>query len=325
MQTAFSCVRLPFLRGPLPDSGAEDADAPAVSASEGAPAAALLLWPGLPQTPQSGVYCPADYPFNPREAAACLEDLRQMGDAALSGLPVGATAAGNPRAARHASEMALLRELDGADTEAALKAEAARKLRIEREQAQKALIWVWLQEERMAELADMAQALAQKSCAFTRSLGVEDDDAGELCATNAHAGAGILGAPVALDLGLMPSWKMATANAMYFLPPDMPILAEGSMAQDLLEELKFVVAPEIAQELAQAVTPDVSAAVPPKAAPATAPAPAHAPAHTTEISPAKSALLCARAPAWRALGRSRPTGSLPLDQERLWLVRSATS
>lgn len=290
------CIRLPFLRGPLPVSGVEEADAPAASAPQAGPAAALLLWPGLPNIPQQGLYCPADYPFSQREAAACLEDLRQMGDAALSGLPVGATAAGNPRAARRASEMALLRELGGADNDAALKAEAARKLRIEREQAQKALIWVWLQEERMAELADMARTLAQKSSVFTHSLGLDGGEAGEaneLTSPGAHAGAGILGAPISLDLGLMPPWKMVTANAMYFLPPGLPILAEGAMAEDLQEELDFV--------------------------------PAADSALAADAALADAALLCARAPAWRAMGRSRPTGALALDEERLWLVRRAAS
>ncbi|MBB5144440.1 hypothetical protein [Desulfovibrio intestinalis] len=290
------CVRLPFLRGPLSVSGVEEADAPAASAPQAGPAAALLLWPGLPSIPQQGLYCPADYPFSQREAAACLEDLRQMGDAALSGLPVGVTAANNPRAARRASEMALLREIGGADNEAALKAEAARKLRIELEQAQKALIWVWLQEERMGELADMAQTLAQKSSGFTLSLGLDEADAGEaseLTSPGAYGGAGILGAPISLDLGLMPPWKMVTANAMYFLPPDLPILAEGTMAEDLLEALDFVPATESALADAAALADD--------------------------------SLLCARAPAWRIMGRTRPTGSQALDAERLWLVRRAAS
>ena len=290
------CVRLPFLRGPLSVSGVEEADAPAASAPQAGPAAALLLWPGLPNIPQQGLYCPADYPFSQREAAACLEDLRQMGDAALSGLPVGVTAASNPRAARRASEMALLREIGGADNEAALKAEAARKLRIELEQAQKALIWAWLQEERMGELADMAQTLAQKSSVFTLSLGLDEADAGEakeLTSPGAYAGAGILGAPISLDLGLMPPWKMVTANAMYFLPPDLPILAEGAMAEDLLEALDFVPA-------AESTLADAAAL-------------------------ADASLLCARAPAWRAMGRTRPTGSQALDAERLWLVRRPAS
>lgn len=295
MTTPTPCVRLPFLRGPLSVSGPEDADAAAVSAAHPGAEAALLLWPGLPQAPLESVYCPPNYPFSQRQAAACLEDLRLMGDAALSGLPVGATAAANPRAARRASEMALLRELGGADNEAALKAEAARKLRIELEQAQKALLWTWLQEERMAELAELARAFAQKSGTFTRSLGVADEDADALGASNDYAGAGILGAPVSLDLGLMPPWRLVVANAMYFLPPDMPILAEGPMAEDLQETLDFAHA-----------------------------ASAQAPADVAHASLAQAALLCARAPAWRAMGRSRPTGAQPLDAERQWFVRAAS-
>ncbi|CAK7046340.1 MAG: hypothetical protein DESF_01938 [Desulfovibrio sp.] len=272
------CIRLPFLRGSLADRHAEDART--------ALPATLLLWPGLPQPPQTGVFCPADYPFGPREAAACVEDLRRMGDEALSGLPVGAASAGNARAARHASEMAMLRELGNADSQAALRAEAARRLRIEHEQAQKTLLWVWLQEERMAELADMAHALARKSESFTRSLGVDEGDAQGAGDFEYHAGAGILGMPVTLDLGLMPPWRLVTANAMHFLPPDMPILAEGLMAEDMQEEMDFNPA-------------TVHAAIP------------------ATILPR---LLQAHAPAWRILGRTQPTGSPPLDAERLWLV-----
>ena len=272
------CIRLPFLRGSLADRHAENARA--------ALPATLLLWPGLPQPPQTGVFCPADYPFGPREAAACLEDLRRMGDEALSGLPVGAASAGNARAARHASEMAMLRELGNADSQAARRAEAARKLRIEQEQAQKALLWVWLQEERMAELADMAHALARKSENFTRSLGVDEGDTQGPGTLESCAGTGVLGTPVTLDLGLMPPWRLVTANAMHFLPPDLPILAEGPMSEDMQEEADF------------------------------SPAQKHA-ALPVDVMPQ---LLQAHAPAWRILGRTQPTGSPPLDVERLWLV-----
>ncbi len=278
MTTSSFCIRLPFLRGSLTDRHM-------------ALPTSLLLWPGLPQPPQTGAFCPAGYPFTPREAAACLEDLRRMGDEALSGLPVGAASTGNARAARHASEMALLREFGSADSEAAHKAEAARKQRIEQEQAHKALIWTWLQEERMAELADMARALARKSESFTRSLGVEDGETPGFGTSEGHAGAGILGTPVSLDLGLMPPWRLVAANAMYFLPPDLPILAEGPMAEDIQEEADF----SPAQKDTSALPADMPG------------------------------LLQARAPAWRILGRKQPTGSPPLDVERLWLVWRPTS
>ncbi len=293
------CIRLPFLRGSLTDRCAENTPV--------ALPAALLFWPGLPQAPQAEAYCPANYPFAPREAAVCLEDLRRMGDEALSGLPVGPAATGNARAARRASEMALLRELGNADSEAALKAEAARKQRIELEQAQKALIWAWLQEERMGELADMARALAQKSELFTRSLGLEDGDVSGLGAAEGHAGAGILGAPLSLDLGLMPPWRLVTANAMYFLPPDLPILAEGPMAEDMLEDMEFIPASGQAASGGAAIA----------ASEGTASAATGATTRSADMPD----LLQAQAPAWRALGRTQPTGSWPLDVERLWLIR----
>ena len=89
------CLRLPFLRGPLPRG--LDPDSSSAPAWPGA----LRLWPGLPDdlcavhdaaAPACGRHRPSNYPFSEREAAACLADLRQMDVAALSGLPAGETA-----------------------------------------------------------------------------------------------------------------------------------------------------------------------------------------------------------------------------------------
>ena len=105
--TESSPILLPLLRGPLPSHAFETPAQPDNAPATGAVSApqwsgALRLWPGLPDAP-ADYFCPDKYPFSPREAQACLGDLQQMGDAALSGLPVGAAAAGNARAARRAS------------------------------------------------------------------------------------------------------------------------------------------------------------------------------------------------------------------------------
>ena len=104
-------ILLPLLRGPLPlhafEASAQSGQASAAGkGSDPHWAGALRLWPGLPDAPAEGFFCPDTYPFSPREAVACLGDLQQMGDAALSGLPVGAAAAGN--AARGTDGCALL-------------------------------------------------------------------------------------------------------------------------------------------------------------------------------------------------------------------------
>ena len=180
------CLRLPFLRGPLPRGLDRSASGPDGIDTADAPLwpGALRLWPGLPDDPgfpAAGWYRPANYPFNEREAVACLADLRRMDEAALSGLPVGAAAADNARAARRMAEMAVVEGLGGlagtdspdAAKRAALQAaEAARRERLEREQAQKTLLWLWLQEERLAELDELARRYATNAGSLTAALGV---------------------------------------------------------------------------------------------------------------------------------------------------------
>lgn len=284
------CLRLPFLRGPLPQG--LDPDAASAPAWPGA----LRLWPGLPDAlcivdavadaaaPAPGRYRPADYPFSPREAAACLADLRQMDRAALSGLPLGAAVGGNARNARQLAELAALKDLDGLDGTAPSSAEMARRERLEREQAQKALLWLWLQEERLAELADLARRYADNAGRLSAALGVEEDER--------PRGLPFLGASIALDPALVPPWRLAAANAAYFLPREAALAAEGPMRADLLERLDFSPAPHYATLLG---------------------------------CPEKRAgeIVRARAPLWRALGHSRPPeGGVdsPLGVERVWLT-----
>lgn len=146
------CIRLPLLRGPLPGP-------PSAPESRGGPA-----WPGALRPLARFAGLPGQglaialriILLRPVRLRPCLSDLRLLSQTALSGLSVGATAAGNAVAARQAAEMALLKNLDGLspmEEQKAKRAEAARRVRLEREQAQKALLWFWLQEEYLAELA----------------------------------------------------------------------------------------------------------------------------------------------------------------------------
>ena len=93
------CIRVPALRGPLPG------EALLLPAEGSCPV--LRLWPGLPEefsrpaaggltasgrravtvaapAPEGPWHMPEDLPFSPREAAACLDDLPRMGDAAAT-------------------------------------------------------------------------------------------------------------------------------------------------------------------------------------------------------------------------------------------------
>ena len=295
-------ILLPLLRGPLPSHAFETPAQPDLSPATGAESApqwsgALRLWPGLPDAP-ANYFCPDKYPFSPREAQACLGDLQQMGDAALSGLPVGAAAAaGNSRAARRASEMALIKGLDSSDgnTAAALAAEAARKEQLALSQAQKALLWAWLQEGTFAELAELTTRFAHDAGGLTAALGVDPDEDLDGFTPDALTGDLVrLGSPIALDTSLVPPWRLVMANALYFVPPHAPIIIEGAMREDVLDMLDFAPAPEH-QGLLGA----------PESAPAGGPLPM-----AVEV----------RAPGWKLLGHTRPTGQPPLDAERVWIT-----
>ena len=294
--TESSPILLPLLRGPLPLHAFETPAQPNLAPATGAESApqwsgALRLWPGLPDAP-ANYFCPDKYPFSPREAQACLGDLQQMGDAALSGLPVGAAAAaGNSRAARRASEMALIKGLDTSDGDpaAALAAEAARKEQLALSQAQKALLWAWLQEGTFAELAELTTRFAHDAGGLTAALGVDPDEDLDGFTPDALTGDLVrLGSPIALDTSLVPPWRLVTANALYFVPADVPLIVEGPMRDDLLDMLDF--------------------------------APAQRWQGLLEDAPANAVAVEARAPGWQVLGHTRPTGQPPLDAERVWVT-----
>ena len=294
--TESSPILLPLLRGPLPLHAFETPAQPNLAPATGAESApqwsgALRLWPGLPDAP-ANYFCPDKYPFSPREAQACLGDLQQMGDAALSGLPVGAAAAaGNSRAARRASEMALIKGLDSSDGNpaAALAAEAARKEQLALSQAQKALLWAWLQEGTFAELAELTTRFAHDAGGLTAALGVDPDEDLDGFTPDALTGDLVrLGSPIALDTSLVPPWRLVTANALYFVPADAPLVVEGPMRDDLLDLLDF--------------------------------APAQRWQGLLENAPANAVAVEARAPGWQVLGHTRPTGQPPLDAERMWVT-----
>ena len=187
--------------------------------------------------------------------------------------------------------MALIKGLDTSDgdTAAALAAEAARKEHLALSQAQKALLWAWLQEERLAELAELTASFALNAGGLTAALGVDPDEDMDGLAPDALTGDLVrLGTPIALDAGLVPPWRLVTANALFFAPVDAPLIIEGPMREDLLDLLEF--------------------------------APAQRWQGLLEGAAAKAVAVEARAPGWQVLGHTRPTGQPPLDAERVWIT-----
>lgn len=249
-------IRLPALRGPLPG----------VQNQLTAPWA-MRLWPGLPSSAESQPATPAargvlpvataapvgpwwkpeTYRWTEAQAAGCLEELRQMADAALAGCPVESLSV---RQARNASLHDETRLRDafarGGEDAARAAAEAAEQER-EAQQAQRLLLWCWLQEERVAELAAISAACAGASGALDMSLGLDSDD--DLTTLPPE-----MRAPLAVDTSLLPDWRRVLHAALPFLPEDAVLLAEGAMCADLHDALAEAIEPLTTASAADAQT-----------------------------------------------------------------------
>lgn len=273
------CIRLPFLRGPLPPEldGAQ-AHMPAAPR-------ALRLWPG--HTPPGGAvpegwYAPDGYPFGEGEAAACLAAFGALDARDLAGARDAADRAQQERRARELGELADLAAFAANPDAVAGKGRAApdRTARVAAEQAQKLLLWLWLQEERLAELAALAAGCARGLRRLAAGFGEGTPGA---CA----ADSGDAGAPFPLHPGLVPPWRPAASGADLFAPAATAFFVEGPMRVELLAVLDFRPAPEWGARLG----------CPPEDA---------------------GRLVAAEAPLWRALGRQRPEGVSPARVWLTW-------
>ena len=334
------CIRVPALRGPLPG------EAPLSPAAGCCPV--LRLWPGLPEefsrpaaggltasgrravtvtvpAPQGPWHMPDNLPFSPREAAVCLDDLQRMGDAALSGQPVGTLGAdvgkvtahkrrallGVPlawrdekgcRARRNSAESALRAGLMADGTlETAQALEAAREEREKACAAQRMLLWSWLQEERLAELQALSSSLSSSNARLQAALDMDpaDPDEAALLAGDARdteaalATLAAFNSPVQVDDSLLPAWPRLLDAVVRFAPADCLLLAEGRMRRDLLDgqgELAF------------------------------RPLPDDGPLRLCDADGHAVPLLQARAPLWRILGRPRAPRCCPGWQEERTVV-----
>ena len=109
----------------------------------------------------------------------------------------------------------------------------------------------------MAELAALSAACAGADGALDTALGLDGDD--DLSALPPE-----MRAPLAVDAGLLPDWRRVLHAALPFLPEDAALLAEGVMADDLLDALGDAVTPltdattENAQVLREAAGSDAA-------------------------------------------------------------------
>lgn len=258
------CIRLPFLRGPLPPELDE------TQVHMPAAPRALRLWPG--HTPPGGAvpegwYAPDGYPFGEGEAAACLAAFGALDACDLAGARDAADRAQQARRARELGELADLAAFAAAPDAAPA---PDRTACVAAEQAQKLLLWLWLQEERLAELAALAAGCARGLHRLAADFG---DGASGACAADSGAAA----APFPLHPGLVPPWRPAASGAALFVPVGTAFFVEGPMREALLAVLDFRPAPEWGARLG--CRPEDA-----------------------------GRLVAAEAPLWRALGRQRPEG-----------------
>ena len=241
-------LRLPAVRGPL--------ETWAVPGLAGVP----RLWPGLPErlqvpsrlpmgrnawletaAPHGPWVTPQGLPYAPEEAAACLEDLRRMSEAALSGVPLESLGqmAGRQDALRRQSEAAARRAFavsgcgDGGTSSALQAAEQAERDEQARG-AQRMLLWSWLQEERLAEMAALGSRMRAGQQRLDAMLS-DAEDVAEAQALSALSAVSDMAAPDAADLSLLPPWERMLDAAAFFLPEGTVFLAEGPMREALLE------------------------------------------------------------------------------------------
>ena len=185
------------------------------------PPALLQLWPGLPN-PHPGFYVPADFPLAPQDAARYLEQVRDIGIAATDNIPVHSLLAAEKQAQypdmlKEARDIAAFVQGEEAEASASHHARQAALA------AQKALLRIWLLEERHREIQELEQRCRALSHGLSAALGVEleeEERASLLLAQYTQR----------LDDSAVPAvpWRFVLENAALFLPEHSRLLFSDS-------------------------------------------------------------------------------------------------
>lgn len=194
------CIRLPSLHG--------YGEAPALAGE-------MRLWPGHGPA-VSGAWTPPAYPLSERDARAFLDQLDLLSAGDLETIRHALSRNGIAAGMDLRDEMADLLEFAGL-------APGPRALALARIQAQRLLLWRWRWEERLAEISELEQLCEQALQRLPRELdGLEETTP-----------------PAGVQSPLRCAWQPVVANAAFFLPPELPLLAADEMAVDLAEYLDF--------------------------------------------------------------------------------------
>jgi len=184
------------------------------------PSSLLQLWPGLPN-PHTGFYVPADFPLAPHEAAQYVEHVRAAEIAAMDNIPVHSLLAAEKQT-RHPGIQKEVRDIaafaQGVEPESVV-THHAREAALA---AQKALLRLWLLEERHMEIQELEQRCRTISDDLSAALGVELEEEEKTA---------LLLIQQRLDDTARPSvsWRFILENAALFLPERSTLLFTDSV------------------------------------------------------------------------------------------------
>ncbi len=193
---------------------------------------AKYFWPGLPDKPLD-YWQVSDYPFNSDQAQACLNDLINMGDAALSGVPMHALMGVQDQRLKlkDFEEQESLSHF--VNTGQASQNTRSYALHVE-EAAQKFLIWAWLLEDRFHDIQSLTQKYANGAKYLIDSLQAEQDEG---LSTIQNIETFMQG-----DETFLPPWTMVVENASIFLENDCTIIVNHKlMVSHILETCSDVI------------------------------------------------------------------------------------
>lgn len=197
------------------------------------PSSLLQLWAGLPN-PQDGFYVPTNFPLGPQEAAQYVEHVRNIGIAVADNIPVHSLLAAEKQT-RHPGMLQETRDIAAFAKGEEIEPAAAWRMREAGLAAQRALLRIWLLEERHLEIRQLEQRCRALSGDFGVALGIEleEEDALQMIQ---HMQS-LDDTPAATV-----PWRFFLENAALFLPERSTLLCtDRSICSELSETtLRFM-------------------------------------------------------------------------------------
>lgn len=198
------------------------------------PEGVMTVWPGLPETAASEMeqrLTPPALPYSPREAAACLEDLRRLSEDDLVALSLPRSA---DRNIPSTEEQRALRAFSRTGTTPEEASDAV--LEETRRWAQRFLLLGWIQEERVLEMASLTARYRAGAARLAARFGNGDESEAKEDGTLAELFASMNALMPDDAHTLLPSWRFMLDLLGALLPPEIILFtADHRMVQSLTE------------------------------------------------------------------------------------------